>query len=143
MAHFTNITPVEDIMLTFTFEDFSDETFDLPIVNPESVILSAPFSGWVDFATTLRTGLHDHLNGVHDTATFVAEDDEYGYVINFLSDMGTNYDATIEIHEHGEAKDGYYLFVDMGDEYNQYQFVLNSDEAHQFISFMEKSLLLA
>lgn len=143
MAHFTNITPVEDIMLTFTFEDFSDETFDLPIVNPESVILSAPFSGWVDFATILRTGLHDHLNGVHDTATFVAEDDEYGYVINFLSDMGTNYDATIEICEHGEAKDGYYLFVDMGDEYNQYQFVLNSDEAHQFISFMEKSLLLA
>lgn len=143
MAHFTNITPVEDIMLTFTFEDFSDETFGLPIVNPESVILSAPFSGWVDFATTLRTGLHDHLNGVHDTATFVAEDDEYGYVINFLSDMGTNYDATIEICEHGEAKDGYYLFVDMGDEYNQYQFVLNSDEAHQFISFMEKSLLLA
>ena len=143
MTHFTNITPVEDIMLTFTFEDFSDETFGLPIVNPESVILSAPFSGWVDFATTLRTGLHDHLNGVHDTATFVAEDDEYGYVINFLSDMGTNYDATIEICEHGEAKDGYYLFVDMGDEYNQYQFVLNSDEAHQFISFMEKSLLLA
>ena len=143
MAHFTNITPVEDIMLTFTFEDFSDETFGLPIVNPESVILSAPFSGWVDFATTLRTGLHDNLNGVHDTATFVAEDDEYGYVINFLSDMGTNYDATIEICEHGEAKDGYYLFVDMGDEYNQYQFVLNSDEAHQFISFMEKSLLLA
>lgn len=141
LPQFTNLTPIEEIMMTFSFEKFSDETFDLPIFNPENVILSAPITGWIVLTNTLRNGLVDYLNDNHDNATYVAGSNE-NLVFNFIVDMGTNYDATVEICQHDEAPDGYYVFIDLGDEYNQYQFVLNNEEVKEFISFLEESVLL-
>ena len=140
MPQFTNLTPIEDISMTFSFENFSDETFDLMIFNPDNVVLSAPITGWVDFVTTLSNGLADYAHDSYDNAMFVAGEEDV--TVNFLVDMGTNYDATIEINEYDEAPGGYYVFIDFGDEYNQYQIVLNNTEVKELISFLEESLLI-